>query len=80
MLGSEKSCTVPRQTKAQVAARAAYRVGLLDVMLHSEVIEKFNTPGALVRNMKGERRWRLEELKEAGVDFKMLEDLTLNGK
>lgn len=71
---------MPKQTKAQVAARAAYRVGLLDAMLHSEVIEKFKTPGLLVENMKGEREFRLEELESVGVEYKALEDLSLNGK
>lgn len=71
---------MPRQTKAQIAARAAYRIGLLDVMLHPDVMKKFNPPGILIRNMEGEREARLGELQSVGVEYKALEDLTLNGK
>jgi hypothetical protein len=56
------------------AARAAYRMGLIDAMLHEDNIEK--VPGIFRGVLKGERKFRLRELQEAGAEG-ALEDWTI---
>jgi hypothetical protein len=69
---------MPPQTDAEIAARAAYRIGLLDAMLHEDSIKALTPPGIIVQNMRGERKYRISELESIGVSMEKLEDLTLN--
>lgn len=45
------------------AAKAAYRIGLIDAMLHPDNIQQL--PGIFRESLKGERAHRLKELQEA---------------
>jgi len=59
------------------AARAAYRLGLLEAMLHPDTIEALEPPGIIVEQMRGERTWRLLELAGVGLTPEDLDDLRL---
>lgn len=59
------------------AARAAYRVGLLDALLHSDVREAMKPAGILVRSFEGERHYRFHELESVGIKPEDLEDVRL---
>lgn len=48
------------------AAKAAYRIGLIDAMLHPE--SQINLPGIFRQQLQGERAHRLKELQEAGAE------------
>lgn len=59
----------------RTAARAAYRLGMLDALLHPET--GLELPGILRRSLKGEREYRIAELNEIGVKVDDLKDLAL---
>lgn len=61
----------------QTAARAAYRLGLLDALLHPDVVGRVELPGIFVRSMTGERQYRMDELKSVGIDLDTFSDLNL---
>ena len=50
------------------AARAAYRLGLIECMLHPDTQAAMDLPGIFVESIKGEREHRLAELADAGID------------
>lgn len=59
------------------AAKAAYRLGLIDALLHEDVLEKMGMPGIFIESMKGERSHRLGELASEGVTANDLDDWRL---
>jgi hypothetical protein len=58
-------------------AYAAYRIGIIDAMLHPEVQESLKMPGIFQEQLKGERRYRVQQLSERDVNTAML---NLEGK
>jgi hypothetical protein len=65
------------RTSEQLAARAAYRLGLLDALLHEDVQNALKPAGIMVNSLTNERDYRLNELRETGVDTGSLSDLRL---
>jgi hypothetical protein len=68
------------QSAAEVAARAAYRLGLLDAMLHKDVVEALKPPGIIVESMRGEREHRIRELSSVDVSMDSLSEFLLEDK
>lgn len=69
--------TPPQDTKQRAAARAAYRIGMLDAMLHPDVLDGVDVPGIFKEQMRNEREYRLRELAAEGVTADDLADMRL---
>jgi hypothetical protein len=60
------------------AVRAAYRLGVLDVLLHEDVIGSLNPPALITASLTGERQARMNALESLGIDWReALEGVTL---
>lgn len=68
---------MPIYNREEVAARAAYRIGLLEAMLHPDTIEALKPPGIIEAQFRGELAFRKLELEEAGVKYEVIEDMSL---
>lgn len=66
-----------REMDKVAAARAAYRIGLIDALLHEDSREALQPPGIVIRSLEGERVHRLRELSAVGVEESDLEDIKL---
>lgn len=65
------------QTQEEIAARAAFRLGIVEAMLaaHRDKETNLDLPGIFVAQLEGERNYRRLELRSAGVDPEVLNDL-----
>lgn len=65
--------------EVRTAARAAYRLGILDVALDEEVLDVLNVSpkGVIAASLTGERQYRLEALEHVGITRDDLRDLEI---
>lgn len=65
------------QTQEEIAARAAFRLGIVETMLacHKDPETNLDLPGIFVEQLNGERNYRRLELRSSGVDPEVLSDL-----
>ncbi len=75
--GEDADKDSPVREAARMAARAGYRLGMLEAMLHPDTIKALEPPGILIENMKGEHTWRLMELAACELVPEDIADLRL---
>lgn len=67
-----------KATEVEQAARAAYRMGLIDAILHPDVKDALAPPAIVIESLKGEAKVRRGELGAVGVEMSALADMRLN--
>lgn len=65
------------EINTRIAARAAYRLGMLDALLHPDVIGTLMPAAIVTESLTGEREHRLHELEHVGIRRDDLSDLEL---